>query len=218
MLFKIPVHKCPILFCQFLMLFHHNQPVLIHQRKQGSVIGRILQLAEFVSGLIHSLQLLYGCHAGNVLFFIACMHHIHQGCHTNHKEFIQIGRGNTQKLQAFHQRILLISGLTKHPLIKKQPAQFSVFITAGIICFFGFIMFFHKIILSPSASIPDSFRSIQKQFRYHPDIPKFLGALLFYNRCNAIYFFEKLCSMLKQAPFQSDIYRSIYSNHQFLLL
>ena len=64
--------------------------VLLEHRKQRTVVGRILEMYQFMCFLCNLFQLLGRCKPGNVFFVVFCMNHVLQRSDTDHKKFIQI--------------------------------------------------------------------------------------------------------------------------------
>ena len=48
------------------------------------------------------------------------------GGNANHEELVEVGRGNGQELDAFEERVTGIAGLSQHPFVELEPAQFTI--------------------------------------------------------------------------------------------
>ena len=97
----------------------------LSSREQRSVVGRILEMYQFVCSLCRSFPAARDAVSPAMSFFVvSCVHHVLQRCDTDHKEFIQIGCCDTQKFQPF--QIAEVRYLLPHPKMRLlNPSQLN---------------------------------------------------------------------------------------------
>ena len=74
--FKILVCIRFLALCHLFMFCHDLKAGLLHQREQGTVVSRILDVYQFMCFFPDHHKLLLRRHSCNVFFRIFCMHHI----------------------------------------------------------------------------------------------------------------------------------------------
>ena len=132
-LLEIFVHEDRFLLRQVLMPTHNLQTVLFQLRHQRTVVGGVLQLHQLVNRHAQKLKLPPRRQPRYVRLLVLGVHHVPQGSHPDHKEFIQVGGGDAQELQPLKQKCGFVPGLVQHPVVEQNPAQFPVRIKLWII-------------------------------------------------------------------------------------
>ena len=134
--FKKLLNKFLFFFCQVFITADDLQTILFETGHQLLIVGRILPLHKLMGLRQEGIELLLGCHAGNIPLFISRIDHILQGCHPDHKKFIEVGGRDAQELEALKQGIVLVSRLAQTSPVKFEPAQFPVLIILRICIFY----------------------------------------------------------------------------------
>ena len=95
-------------------------------RDQIVVVGVILAFHKLMGLGVDGFELFGCCHAGQILFLVACVYHIFERCHTHHEKFIQIGGCDREEFQTVQQRNGLVLGFLQDTKIKFEPAKLAV--------------------------------------------------------------------------------------------
>ena len=98
--------------------FHPRQNFLMEQA--------VLVLNHAAHAGADGFQLAGGRQPGNVLHAGTGMPQHLKAAHAHHEKLIQVGGGNSQKLQAFQKGKIRPYGLVQHTLVEFQPGKFSV--------------------------------------------------------------------------------------------
>ena len=111
---------------QFLVFGDDLQPLPVQGGQQGSVVGGVLGRHKRMGHFQYLVNLFLRCHAGDILLCIACVHLILQGSHADHEKFIQVGGGDAEEFETFHQGNIFVSCLGETPVIEIEPAELAV--------------------------------------------------------------------------------------------
>ena len=103
----------------------------------------ILELDLFMRRSADFIQLFLDCKPGSIALIDSIFPLIPQSGHTHHKKFIQIRRGNRNKLQAFQQRRRFDCSFLQYAQVKFQPTQFTVKKIFRFVQIYAFHLFTH---------------------------------------------------------------------------
>ena len=74
----------------------------------------------------HLAELLGGREAGRVGLGVALLDRVLQPRHAHHEELVEVRRHDRRELRALEQRVRLVGGLFRHPLVEGEPGELAV--------------------------------------------------------------------------------------------